>query len=362
MKNRELFEELRNQGDQKFNLKTKLVILVSIEVVLCIALSYAISLLINNLFCDKWNVPQFLELMVISLIVGVFVTRVMSRHFFDPVEHLRKAMARVADGDFEVRLNEKTSSKKIQEVYAGFNLMVNEIRTREILRMDFISAISHEFKTPINAIEGYSTLLQGDENLNDSQREYIEKIIYNSDRLSKLVSSILLLSKIENQTIPTNQSSYDLDEQIRQSIVALEYLWEKKEIEFDVDLEDVEYYGNEILMHHVWDNLISNAIKFNPYFGLIIIRLKNDEKNIVFTIEDSGTGISEEAQKRIFDKFYQEDTIHKIEGNGLGLSIVKTILALEEGDINVENIPGGGCRFTVTLKEKKLRDKKMISK
>ena len=159
------------------------------------------------------------------------------------------------------------------------------------------------------------------------------------------------MSKIDNQPIQTKQNTFRLDEQIRQAIVLLEPEWVKKDVEFEVDMEDIEYCGNEGLLHHVWYNLIGNAIKFNPRFGLIRIRLKNKGEDILFEIEDSGPGISEEAKKHIFDKFYQGDSSHKEEGNGLGLALVKKILNLSNGEITAENIPGGGCRFTVVLKK-----------
>ena len=143
-----------------------------------------------------------------------------------------------------------------------------------------------------------------------------------------------------------------LDEQIRQSIVGMESVWEEKNIEIDADLESVRYYGNENLMIHIWDNLLSNAVKFSPYGDVVTMRLKKANGKIVFTIEDNGEGISEEAQKHIFEKFYQADSSHKQEGNGLGLALVKKILALEDGEIKAENIDGGGCRFTVILKNK----------
>lgn len=352
-RSREIFEELRNQREQKISLQTRLVIFVSAEMLVCIGLTFGFDKLLNHIFGDRWTVPIFIEMAAICLIVGIFVTRVLTRQFFAPIKNLRKAMSKVADGDLGVRLNEKTSSKEIREVYAGFNMMTNELSSTEILRTDFISSVSHEFKTPIAAIEGYSTLLQDCDKLDEVEREYVDKIIYNTKRLSTLTSSILLLSKIENQSIPTNQSTFDLDEQIRESIIGFESAWEKKNIEFDIDLEETDYYGNEMLMHHVWDNLISNAIKFNPYGGLVRIRLKQQRKKLIFTIEDGGPGISEEAQKHIFDKFYQEDSSHKTEGHGLGLALVKRILDLEGGIISAENISDGGCRFTVTLKEKK---------
>lgn len=347
MKTREAFEKIRNQRENKFSLRGRMVFMVSAEIAVCVLISYGLTMLLNNSVHVK--IPILIELIIPSLFVGILVTSFMSKWFLDPIKNLRKAIEKVADGDFSVRLETKSSSKEIREIYLGFNLMTNELSKTEILQSDFVSNVSHEIKTPINAIEGYSTLLQDNENLSDEQKQYVDKILFNTNRLSTLVGSILLLSKIENQAIPQNQTSYRLDEQIRQSIVALEPAWSKKNIEFDVEMDSTQYVGNENMMHHVWDNLIGNAIKFNPEFGLVCIRLSKQGDNIVFTIEDNGPGISEEAKKHIFDKFYQEDSSHKKEGNGLGLALVKKILSLSGGEITAENIDGGGCRFTVIL-------------
>ncbi|MGM9658527.1 MAG: ATP-binding protein [Eubacteriales bacterium] len=348
MKAREDFEQTRNRRDNRLSLRVRMTFMVSAEILVCVSLSYWLSLLLNSAFHIK--IPILIELIVLSLFIGLFVTGFMSKWFFDPVKRLRTAMERVADGDFTVRVGTKSSSKEIQEIYSGFNLMTNELNAIEILQTDFVSNVSHEFKTPINAIEGYSMLLQDNDNLSDEQKQYVDKIIFNTKRLSSLVGSILLLSKIENQSIPVNLTNYRLDEQIRQSIVALESAWEKKNIEFDVEMENIEYTGNENMMRHVWDNLIGNAVKFNPEFGIVRIRLSGRDGDIVFTIDDSGPGIPEEARKHIFDKFYQGDCSHKDEGNGLGLALVKKILSVSNGDITAENIDGGGCRFTVTLR------------
>ena len=347
MKTREAFERIRKQKNNKFSLRVRMTFMVSAEIIVCIMLAYTLSSVINNMIHVK--IPVLLEIIVPSLIIGLLVTGFMSKWFFDPVKKLLSAMEKVADGDFSTRLETKSSSKEIREIYSGFNLMASELGAIEILQTNFVSNVSHEFKTPINAIEGYSTLLQGDENLSDEQKQYVDKIMFNTKRLSDLVGSILLLSKIENQPIHSNQTTFRLDEQVRQSIVALEPAWSKKDIEFDVEMDSIEYTGNENMMHHIWDNLIGNAIKFNPECGLICIRLARQNNDVVFTIEDSGPGISDEAKKHIFDKFYQGDSPHKDEGNGLGLALVKKILSVSNGEISVENIDGGGCRFTVVL-------------
>ena len=349
---RERYEKVRREQRNRFSLRTRLTALVTVEMLACVLLAYVLDTLLKHLLHLQGELPLVVELIGVCLLIGILVTSQLSKFFFNPIKKLRKAMDQVAEGDFSVRLEEKSSSREIMEIYTGFNLMAHELSSTEILQTDFVSNVSHEFKTPISAIEGYSTLLQGDDNLNSDQQEYVEKILYNTKRLSSLVGSILLLSKLENQQIPTNQSLYRLDEQIRQSIVGLESAWDPKNIEFDVELERVEYLGNETMMRHVWDNLISNAVKFSPDSGLVRITLTKKLKKIIFTVEDSGPGLSEDAQKHIFDKFYQADNSHKQEGNGLGLALVKRVLAIENGEIRAENRPSGGCCFTVTLHEK----------
>ncbi len=350
MKARETFERIRRQRGNRFGLRSLLMLLVALEMLVCILVAYGIDTLLRSVLFPGWEVPQLAELLLISILMGLLITYFLSRLVFQPIKVLGDAMEKVADGDFSVRLETKSSSQEVQEVYSGFNLMAHELGAMEILQTDFVSNVSHEFKTPINAIEGYSMLLQGG-NLDEEQRQYVEKILFNTQRLSSLVGSILLLSKLENQSIPTNQTTYRLDEQIRQSIVALESDWERKEIVFDVEMDRVDYTGSEPLMRHVWDNLLSNAIKFNAQGGMVRMRLTRNPEHIVFTIEDSGPGLTEEAQKHIFDKFYQADSSHREEGNGLGLALVKKILALSGGEISAENIPGGS-RFTVTLTAK----------
>ncbi len=353
-KAREAFDRIRNRKNKGLGLRFRLVILVCAEIVGSLLFAIGVGMLI------EYFLPGFVEKYLLyfasalCLLVGIIATTFISKHFFDPIIKMGKAMEQVADGDFSVTIDTKTSAMEIQEIYSGFNLMTHELNATEVLQTDFVSNVSHEFKTPINAIEGYATLLQGCDELPEDGKEYVEKILFNTNRLSMLVGNILLLSKIENQSILEKQTTFRLDEQIRQSILALEGAWTKKNTEFDVDLESIEYEGNETLLHHVWDNLISNAIKFGPEGGLVNIRLNEKRDKIVFIIEDNGEGLSEEAKKHIFDKFYQADSSHKQEGNGLGMALVKRILLIHEGEICAENIEGerSGCRFTVTLPQK----------
>lgn len=332
-----------------FSLRTRLIILVTVELIGSILLAQGLSLLLNGIIWFDFKIPLLVELLFFCLIIGVFVTDLLSRYFFSPIKKLQKAMEKVTNGDFKVQLETKGLPREIKEIYSGFNIMVKELGATEMMQSDWVSNVSHEFKTPISAIEGYATLLQDCGRLNDEEQQYVEKIYFNTKRLSGLVGNILLLSKLDNQTIQSRQTRFRLDEQIRQSIVMLEPAWEQKEIEFDVEMDSVEYVGNESLLHHVWDNLIGNAIKFNPQCGMVRIKLFEKEEKVVFIIEDSGPGISNEAQKHVFDKFYQADSSHKEEGNGLGLALVKQILSLSNGEIALENIAAGGCRFTVIL-------------
>lgn len=349
-KEREIFQDIRKIR-QRLSLRIRLIILVTVELFICIFLALCVDAIAGWLFSDFWEMPLWADALIIAIFIGIFATNLLTRWFIDPIKKVGPAMERISEGDFSTRLETNSSSKEIQEIYSGFNMMANELQSTEIIQSDFVSNVSHEFKTPINAIEGYSMLLQDDENLTDEQKEYVDKIILNTQRLSSLTGSILLLSKLENQSIVSNKTQFDLDEQIRKSLLSLESEWERKEIEFDIDMDDTDFVGNESLLHHIWDNLISNAIKFSERGGEIKMALRNLEDKIIFSISDKGIGISEEAQKHIFDKFYQEDSSHKQKGNGLGLALAKKIVDLEGGEIKVKNNPDKGCTFTVILKK-----------
>ena len=333
----------------KLSLRVRMTFIVSAELVVSVLLALGLYMILDLVFEINSYWWLLLALVVFSLLIGSLITSLISKWFFAPIKQLAAAMGEVAKGDFNMQLESTSNSKEIRELFAGFNLMTQELRATEILQTDFVSNVSHEFKTPISAIEGYATLLQNYERLDADQRQYVDKILFNTKRLSSLAGNILLLSRIDNQAIHAKQTAFRLDEQIRQSIVLLEPEWSKKDIEFDVELEDAAYTGNENLMHHVWDNLIGNAIKFNPQGGLVRVVLMKTPTHIRFTVQDSGSGIPEGAEKHIFDKFYQGDSSHKEEGNGLGLALAKQIVVMSGGEIYAENLEQG-CRFTVLLK------------
>lgn len=294
------------------------------------------------------SIPNLLWIAFVSIVIGGFIMGMISKRLITPLTNLSSALNRVAQGDFKTEIKTESKMKVVQDIYTDFNTMVSELNATETLQTDFVSGVSHEIKTPITAIEGYATLLQQSTE-DEIQAEYVDKILFNTRRLSELAGNILLLSKVDNKAIQTNRKTYRLDEQIRQSIVFLEPHWCDKDIDFDVEMDEIIYNGDESLMFHVWNNLIDNAVKFNPVGGFIKIRLYIENDNIIFSIEDGGCGIKDEEKLRIFNKFYQCDSSHRIEGNGLGLALVKNILDLCNGKISVDDGEKNGARFTVTL-------------
>ncbi len=314
-----------------------------------VAITVSLSLILTNILSNYKELPTILVIIILSIIIGVILSIFIGKIILIPINNLKKLMNEVANGNFDVLVEEKSIIDEIEDMYHYFNLMMKELKSTEIIQSDFISNVSHEFKTPLNAIDGYATLLQDKDLSEDEKEKYIEKIIYNSKRMNELIANILLLSKVDNQSIDTKKNNYSLDEQIRQSILFLEPKWSKKNIDFDVDLENINYYGNESIMIHVWNNLIDNAIKFSPNNSIIKIKLLYKNNKINFIIDDLGPGISNDEKRYIFNKFYQSDSSHKEEGNGLGLSLVLKILNLVDGKIEVENLFPKGCRFIVKL-------------
>ena len=336
----------------KMNLQFRFFILCLLEFV-----AVAVLAEIGGWMLRRWlgvtpEIPAFVWAILFSVVLGSAIARYASHTFFAPITRLCRAMKEVAGGDFHIEMQTDSKIDELRELYDNFNRMVRELNSTETLQTDFISSVSHEFKTPINAIEGYAALLQEQDLTPDEQRQYVEKILFNTRRLSTLTGNILLLSKLSSQSIRPRRTTFRLDEQIRQAVLALEQKWEDKELDLDVDLERTTFTGYEALLLHVWTNLIDNAVKFDPRGGLLRLRLYQPDEHLLFTIEDSGPGIAAGDEERIFAKFYQSDTSREAEGNGLGLALVKKIVELNGGSVRAENLPQGGCRFTVRLPAK----------
>lgn len=329
----------------------RLYFIVCIFAFLCVTLgvSALLTLLLEWLTNTHFTVPTIVWMVLFSVVLGGGLSIIMSRFFLRPVTRMGRAMERVAAGDFTVRLDNPGALGEMRDSYAHFNTMTRALAATETLQSDFISNVSHEFKTPINAIEGYAMLMQDAGNDPALQREYADKILLSTRRLSELVNNILLLSKVDNQTMPLEKHPYRLDEQLRRAILLLERKWTQKQIEWDVDMDEATYTGNESLMLHVWVNLLDNAIKFDPVGGEIRLRLHCESTCIRITVSDNGPGIPKDQQSAIFERFYQADGSHKSEGNGLGLALARRIVRMCGGEISVSSEPGKGSCFTVEL-------------
>jgi len=287
-------------------------------------------------------------LLIISVVVGTVVSFMISRVPLKPLRRVIDAINRLAAGDFSARLNFSGRSS-FTELSSSFNRMAEELGGIEMLRSDFVDSFSHEFKTPIVSIKGFAEELKHDDLAPEQRQEYLDIIIHESSRLAQLATNVLNLSRVEKQAILASRTRFDLTEQVRRCILLFENKWEERGLKLTVELDEVTLEGDEELLSQVWLNLIDNAVKFTPEGGSVEIRLHARENNALFVIRDDGYGIPEEAQRHIFDKFYQGDPSHAAAGNGLGLSIAKRVVTLHGGFIRCKSEEGAGTEFTVEL-------------
>ncbi len=287
-----------------------------------------------------------------SIIIGFVLAALAPRFTFKRLTKISEGMREIAQGNYKARVNERDKADALSEfgeLERSFNQMASELDGVEIFRNDFINNFSHEFKTPIVSLRGFARRLQSDALTQEQREEYINIIIAESERLANMSANVLLLTKLENQQIVNEQTTFYLDEQIRNCILLLEKEWSDKGIELDIELEPIQYTFNEEMLSHVFINLFSNAVKFTENGGYISCRLRSDRENVIFEIADNGIGMTDETMGRIFEKFYQGDTSHSGLGNGIGLNIVSRIVTLAGGEIGAESEFGRGSRFTVTL-------------
>lgn len=285
---------------------------------------------------------------IMAIIIGSILFLLAGKMIVKPIRRLTNATEKIATGDFDIDIKSNRKDE-IGTLIQSFNMMAKELKSIEILRNDFISDISHEFKTPLTSIEGYTKLLKICDD--EEKEEYIDIITEETRRLSILAGSILTLNKIENENIPNSIDVFSMDEGIRKAIVLLENEWLEKDIKFEIDLDDVNYKGNENLMYQVWINLIHNAIKFSEEKGIIEVKLNKEKDNIIFSLKDNGKGISPEDQSRVFEKFYKTDKSRSTDGNGLGLSIVKRIVDIHGGHVFIESELGRGTEIIISYKQ-----------
>ena len=310
----------------------------------------------NNIALNEYKVYIKYTIIIGYLLFGCLISSALvylirARGQTIKMQNICKAAQKVAAGDFSVRLDvykDKKRKNEIDILKEDFNTMVTELASIEELKDNFVADVSHEIKTPLSVIQGYADLLQTS-GISDEQRsEYIRLISEQINNLTNLVTNILKLNKIESKEI-VRKEKFSLDEQMRFCILALEDLINEKEIEVEANLDEVEINSDPVLLELVWNNIFSNALKFTDKGGKISLSLSDQGNVVIATIRDTGCGMSEETCKHIFDKFYQGDTSHSQEGNGLGLALVDRVVSLLDGEIIVSSSVGHGSEFKIIL-------------
>ncbi len=301
----------------------------------------------RNGFSIFWTLAGYF----ICLILASGISYYAVWNIFKPLRKISDAIKSISDGNYDTRIEYKGKIAELADAVDNFNQMAVELGSVEMMRNDFISNISHEFKTPLSSLNGYLTLLQ-DSTLSESEKnEYISKAVFSMKNLNDLTENILSLSKIEHQAELPAAETYRLDEQLREAVLILEPNWEKKNISFDINLPEIVYTGQKSLLFRVWTNIIGNAVKFSDEGGSITIRLEESDHHYKIYISDEGIGMTEEEQEHIFDKFYQADPSRKAQGNGLGLALCKEIVSKCSGKIYVTSKPDDGSVFLVSLRK-----------
>ncbi len=283
------------------------------------------------------------------IVVGTVLAVIIGRKPVSMIKDVSDASKRIANGDFDVEIDDNIPVEEVRDMAHNFNDMAKKLAATEIFRNDFVTNVSHEFKTPLAAIEGYVSLLQNADSRSDKSAEYIQRITFNVKRLTTLTENILLLSNLENNRSEIKTETFALSEQIRQTILAQQKVWEDKAINVDVDLCEANFCGNYELMYHVWQNIFSNAVKFTPNNGKISVTSTQNGNWVEVSVSDNGVGMDEETKQRIFERFYCGDKSRSCGGNGLGMTLVKKIVDLHNGKIEIAGGIGDGTKITVFL-------------
>lgn len=297
-------------------------------------------------------IPVILVMSTVSVIIGTGVAFITSRFPLKPINEMINKMNRLAAGDFGARLQFgriASTHAAFAEIASAFNKMAEQLESTELLRHDFINNFSHEFKTPIVSIAGFARLLSKGNLTEEQKAAYLASILEESDRLSTMATNVLSLTKVENQTILTDVTEFNLSEQIRSAVLMLEGKWSEKEIELDLDFDEHRVRANEEMLKLVWTNLLDNAIKFSPHGGSVSVNITQEHvSEIAVRITNTGSEIPKDKLDKIFGKFYQADESHATSGNGIGLAIVKRVVTLHSGQVTAES-DNGATSFTVTL-------------
>lgn len=342
--------------------KTMLTILFSFTVFVTLVITMLIVgvgtlLLVNTdiLSEETLMIVPHIPVMVfalVSIVTGTVVAALISKIPMRPVNILINGMDKLANGEFDTRI-QLGDMHIAQELQESFNSLAAELSQTEMLRSDFVNNFSHEFKTPIVSIRGFARLLQKGNLSQEKEAEYLDIIVEEISRLADLSTNALNLTKIENQAILTDVSTYNLSEQIRRSILLLEQKWTKKGLTIEPEFSEYMIEANEELLKQVWINLLDNAIKFSPENQMIHCRILDEEDQYIVEVQNFGSPIDEEDIDKLFNKYWQGDTSHASAGSGIGLSIVKSVIALHHGSINIDS---NSIRtiFSVTLPKERI--------
>ena len=339
-----------------------LVFFLLVAFVITCSLMLFVSILSNtlNIHLTNENLASAAKLTFINVIFLSFLYTLLDyiRRKFTvdlPVKRITEATEKMMSGDFSVRIkpiNSPFADNSFNKIITCVNKMAKELSGVESLRNDFISNVSHELKTPLSVISNYGTLLQQPDLSHDKRLEYSKSITDTSRSLANLVTNILKLNKLENQQIFPTMEEYNLGEQLCECLLNFESQWETKNINITTDIdENITINSDAELLSLVWNNLFSNALKFTDCGGSVFVSLKSTKDLVTVKVKDSGCGMSSDVGAHIFEKFYQGDTSHATQGNGLGLALVKRVVDIIRGEIQVESILGAGSVFTVTLKK-----------
>ena len=270
-----------------------------------------------------------------------------------PTKIITEATEKIMSGDFSVRIKPMQNSgmEGFNQIAMAINQMAEELSSVETLRTDFIANVSHEMKTPLAVMQNYGTLLQAPDLSDEKRIEYAKGVTDGSRRMADMMTNILKLNRLENQQIYPQVSEFDLGEQLCECLLQYENVWEKANIEIETDIaEDVKVKADAELLGHVWNNLFSNAFKFTPSGGTVTVSLTATDHHAIVKVKDTGCGMTPEVGAHIFEKFYQGDTSHSVQGNGLGLALVKRVIDIMQGEIGVESAVGKGSTFTVRIR------------
>jgi len=316
-------------------------------IAVCFLIVLAIRFMENN--CQfTLDVLLFSAEIIIPLALALGINCYFTyRKSYKNLRDLADGLEKAVEGDFYAKLD-PSKAGSFSKVYENFNKVTDELKNVRNMQDDFVSNYSHELKTPINAIKGFSEMLLEEDLSEEDKKKYLKIISNSADRLTNLAEESIIMTKLDSQEI-LEKEEYSLSEQIRNCIIMLEPSWSAKNIDLTADLDEINYNGNKEVIGHLWSNLIGNSIKYNKENGKLKISLKQDENNIIAKIEDTGIGMTEEQISHIFEKYYQAEKSKTMHGLGLGLTIVSKILSMVNGNIEVESKLGQGSTFTVII-------------